>query len=314
MDATTIGFGLAVCAALSWAAFDVARKKAVEGMSATGALATINAVHIPILVSMFIAGALAPAESVSGDLLETMLPQWSDPSPSYAWQYTVSLVFNVLANLMFMRAVALSPLSLTIPYLSFTPVFTAAIALVAYGTSPSIAGWIGVTMVCAGAFFLNPGNQGAGPFEPLRALGRERGSLYMIGVALLWSVSSLVDQSASGGTSPTFHSLTIAAGLTLLNGGWRTASTKGLGWIREECSGRGTLIMLAGVVSLVAYFSQLVAFSHVDVAYVETIKRAVGVLVSIGVGYAVFGEGDLARRASGALVMVVGVALVMLWG
>jgi drug/metabolite transporter (DMT)-like permease len=312
MDATTIGFGLAVLTALGWSAYDVARKKAAAGMSATGALAMINAVHLPILFMMFAAGALTSPEE--GSALEVVLPEWSTPPAAYAWQYAVSLGFNVLANVMFMRAVAVSPLSLTIPYLSFTPVFTAAIALAVYGTSPSLAGWAGVAMVCAGAFVLNPGNPEAGPLAPLRALGEERGSLYMIGVAFLWSTSALVDQSAAGGTSPTFHSLMIAAGLTSLYGAWRSWASGGLGWVRQESEGKGALIMAAGVVSLFAYFSQLVAFSYVDVAYVETIKRALGVLISVGVGYAVFGEGDLTRRAVAALVMVSGVALVMLWG
>ena len=314
MDATTIGFGLAVCSALSWAAFDIARKKTVEGMTATGAVAALNAVQVPILCAMFLAGAFFAPAPGSGAVLEVLLPRWSNPSGTYAWQYAVSLGFNVLANLLFMRAVALSPLSLTIPYLSFTPVFTALIALVVYQTSPSVAGWIGIVLVCAGAFFLNPGEQKTGPLAPLRALVRERGSLYMIGVALLWSVTSLLDQSASGGTSPTFHALTIVAGLALVNGGWRTWSDRGLGWVRDECSGRVALVVVAGVLSLFAYLTQLVAFSLVDVAYVETIKRALGVLISIGVGYAIFGEGDLVRRAVGACVMVAGVALVMLWG
>ncbi len=314
MDESTIGFALAVLAALSWSAFDVARKKTTEGMSATGALAAINAVHLPILGLAFIAGALVQPGPEAGRALQLALPQWPTLGSEYAWQYTFTLALNVAANLMFMRSVQVSPLSLTIPYLSFTPVFTALVALAVFGTSPTPEGWVGVMLVCVGAFLLNPGSEGAGPLEPLRALGRERGSLYMIGVASLWSVSSLVDQSASAGTSPTFHALMIAVGLTALNGGWRTLKGRGLAWVREECSGRGGLIVVAGVVSLMAYFTQLVAFEYVEVAYVETIKRALGVLISIAVGYFAFGEGDVKRRAGGATIMVLGVALVMLRG
>ena len=71
---------------------------------------------------------------------------------------------------------------------------------------------------------------------------------------------------------------------------------------------------MGGFFATAAMVLQLTSYAYIDVAYVETIKRAVGVCAAIMVGYLVFGEEDLWRRMLGALIMSVGVALILFAG
>ena len=306
-----IGHLLGALSALGWSAFDVARKKATEGMSDTGALSTMNAVHVPVMGALFAAGALAPPGEGAPRALELLLPTLPEMTSAYGVSFALALGLNLVANLLFMRSVATSPLSLTTPYLAFTPVFTTIGGALVFSEIPSALATVGVCIVCAGAFGLNAVGAGKGALAPLRALLDERGSLYMLGVALLWSVSSLVDKSASSTSSPTFHAGAIALGLTVVYGAWRSATSRGLSWVRDETSGRVGFIVGAGLVSLVAYFAQLVAYEYTDVSHVETIKRAVGTLAALVAGHLVFREEGVAKRVVPAALMIIGVAMVL---
>ena len=66
--------------------------------------------------------------------------------PGY-WRYGLpDILLNVAANLLFLHAVRVSPLSLTIPFLSFTPVFSALSASVLLGEWPSGSALLGIVM------------------------------------------------------------------------------------------------------------------------------------------------------------------------
>ena len=62
-----------------------------------------------------------------------------------------SVVLNVGANLSFLQAVRVSPLSLTIPYLSLTPVFATLLSVPLLGERPSGMQALGVVLVVGGA-------------------------------------------------------------------------------------------------------------------------------------------------------------------
>ena len=56
---------------------------------------------------------------------------------------------------LYMRAIRESPLSLTLPYLAFTPVFNILTGYIFLGEQVSSAGMAGIVLVVCGAWLLN---------------------------------------------------------------------------------------------------------------------------------------------------------------
>jgi drug/metabolite transporter (DMT)-like permease len=227
------------------------------------------------------------------------------------WLYAgASIALNLLANWLFLRAVTISPLSLTTPYLALTPVFSALVAFFTLGQTVSGWGVLGIVTVCVGAFFLNPGAKSDGPLAPIKALWSERGSLYMVLVSLLWSITPILDRKASVLTSPLWHTGFLALGIGAVTVAWLLARG-GVGKLVGELKIMPAVIMIAAFLLFAAMVLQLSAYNFVAIAYVETFKRAIGVVGAMAAGFVFFGEKDIARRFVGAGVMVVGVALVL---
>jgi drug/metabolite transporter (DMT)-like permease len=97
------------------------------------------------------------------------------------WLTVASLIpLEVLALVLYVKAIRLSPLSLTIPFMALSPVFIVFIAFVFLGEWPSITGFAGVLMIAVGAYTLNAGASRSGLLGPIKAVAAERGSVLMI--------------------------------------------------------------------------------------------------------------------------------------
>lgn len=108
------------------------------------------------------------------------------PAPGFYTAIFTALPLEILAQILYMQALRLSPLSITAPLLSLTPVFMLAVPWLLIGEKISMISGTGILLIAAGAYILNAGVIKKGALEPLRALFRERGAIYMCLVALLF--------------------------------------------------------------------------------------------------------------------------------
>lgn len=226
-----------------------------------------------------------------------------------SWGYVLpglgALTLNFTANLGFIHALKISPLSRTIPLLSLTPVFTALSAVPLLGEIPSSRQGIGILLVVAGAIALNGGaerNWAGG-------ILKERGALIMTGVALLWSLSGPLDKLAIGHASVYFHATVMSLGvgigaLVLLWGQRRLAELR-------RALQFAPLLLASMVAITLALVFQLLAISGVLVSLVESVKRAMGSLAALLLGRWFFGERIDRVQVLAVGVMAVGVFLLM---
>ncbi|WMW65432.1 DMT family transporter [Nitratidesulfovibrio liaohensis] len=128
--------------------------------------------------------------------------------PEPFWLATLAAVpVNMAGHLLTAWAVRMAPVSRTIPYLCFSPVFVVVHEYLLLGVAPRPAGGVGVLLVVAGSWVLNAGGAGNhGPGEcggsgimarlvrPFRTLAAERGARVMLGVALLWGLGSVLNR------------------------------------------------------------------------------------------------------------------------
>lgn len=309
----TIGLLLGAISAICWTSLDITRKHVVGKMTASIALLGMMITQLPFVVPFMTAAEVGAAPEAQTPLTNILFAEFPTLSASYVAFALASVTLNVAANYLFLRAMQISPLSLTTPYLSFTPVFSALFAFLFLGEGVTSWGIAGILVVCLGAFFLNPGNKEHGVLAPLKALWTERGSFYVLVVAIIWSITPVLDKRASDLTSPMWHTLVLAMGVGLAFSVWLFARGKAQ-QVWQELKLTPWFLVLAGFFLVAAMVLQLTSYAYIEIAYVETLKRALGVVGAMVAGYFLFGEKDIARRFLGAGVMVIGVALVMFGG
>lgn len=218
-----------------------------------------------------------------------------------------ALPIEITAILLYQTALKSSPLSITVPFLAFTPVFLLGAGWLILGEIPEPLGIAGVVLVATGAFILRSSGLSAGGWR--RIFHGEKGPPLMLAVAFLYAMTSSLGKRAVQASSPLwFASLyfpLIAVALLPFQG----RPDRGL----REFLSRPGLFASIGVLEMTVALLQFHAVALAEVAYVVTIKR-MSLLVAVIYGRYMFKEGRLVRRLAGALTMVAGAALIALAG
>lgn len=283
---------LVVGSSLGWAALDALRKQLGARMSATVAVVGLNLGQTPFYVAWAVGGGAA------------------FDAGGYAAPGVTLLVINTLANVLFVHAVTVSPLSLTVPFLALTPVFTAGVATVLLDEWPDPAQYLGILVVVAAALLLNATREdGLHPAQLWRALRRERGSLLMIGVAFLWSVAVVLDKVCLQHAAVPMHAALQCSAMGLALVGWLFVRRRA-GELRAVRQSAGLMTIGVGA-CLVALGLQLLALQVTYASFLEAVKRAIGLAAAVAVGRLAFGEPISPRKAALVAVMAAGAALVV---
>jgi hypothetical protein len=167
----------------------------------------------------------------------------------------------------------------------------------------------------------------------VRAIVREKGSRYMLMVALLLTVTNVLDKwFLLAGNGPSsfdvilVRSLTLSvgkcvmlavffAGLTVVRlGDWPAFREKRAGFLQVSTSFSWGQVLrtmpgwltLAGVLEALVLMLQLTALQFIVAALVISIKRA-GMILAVALGWLVFKERGITDRVIASLVMTSGV-------
>jgi len=222
----------------------------------------------------------------------------------------VGLPLEVAATLLYIRAIHVSPLSLTVPFLAMTPVYLLFTSYFIVGEVPSPMGVLGVAFVAAGAYMLNVSKlRTGGLLEPFRAIAREPGSVMMMGVAAIYAITSDLGKLAINNSSPLFFG-PVYWGLfcILLTPVAYLFDRKGFraGLRRANV----TAFIPAGLAHAVMVGFHMVAISLTQVSYMIAAKRT-SLLFSIAFGYFMFGESRIRERGLGAALMFAGLVVLV---
>ena len=291
MPELSSGVALALLAAVSWSLFDLERRYLSVRVDALALVAWVTLGALP---------PLAIWAALSG-------PQHLQSA--YWLPATGSVLLNLAANFAYFRSLQLSPLSHTLPMLSFTPAFAAVLAAVFLGERLGFRAVAGLFLVVAGALLLTV-RTGTGLRGFFAGLFEDRGCRLMVEVAFLWSASLLLDKKALAAGTPHLHAL-------ILNGGVALGALAVLGMRRDlgklgGLRGRGWLLAVAMVTGALALGSQLVALSSVPVGFIETVKRGVGGILAVVWGRTLLAEPVTGAKLAAVGVMTVGVGMVVL--
>jgi drug/metabolite transporter (DMT)-like permease len=123
----------------------------------------------------------------------------------------VSLPLNAVATVLYMQAIRSAPLSLSVPYLAFTPVFMIGTGYLVLGELPNVWGLWGIAGVFVGSYVLNLDPSRFRPLAPLQAVVDQPGARLMLLVALLFSFAAVIGKKAILASSPLFFTVSFFA-------------------------------------------------------------------------------------------------------
>ncbi|MEK9143403.1 MAG: DMT family transporter [Patescibacteria group bacterium] len=212
------------------------------------------------------------------------------------------------ASILYMRAIKLSPLSISIPMLAFNPIITALLAVFFDHKFPSPLGWTGIGLVCIGLYCIRLTKDviKKGLWYPLFRIIDEPGTVAMLGVSFIWSVGAHLSTAAVRTSSPLFAVWAGAvAGATILF----VIMQKYGGSFLLFKKNAGRLISL-GVIDGLSNLAMYTALSTGLTVYVVSIKRT-NMLWSSLMGKILFGESVGKIKIIGLLMMLLGIGAIL---
>ncbi|NEP19242.1 MAG: EamA family transporter [Leptolyngbya sp. SIO4C1] len=232
--------------------------------------------------------------------------------PTIGPQFGLALLaggsLNILAYTLYVRAIKVAELSLTVPLITLTPLFLLATSPLIVQEWPTWADAVGVLLLVVGSYILNwqPAAQRS-VWAPLAAIVQNQGSRLMLGAAFLWSITSNFDKIGTLNSSPLFWGMSlfivIAVGMVPLM--FRAKSSF------RDVSQHIRLLGITGLLNASGISLQFLALTLAPVAQVIAVKR-LSALIAVVLGHFVFQEPGMQKRLLGAAIMVSGVAIMAL--
>ena len=239
------------------------------------------------------------------------------PKEFWGW-LTISVPAEIIAMLLYMKAIRDYPLSLTVPYLAFTPMFVILTGWVVLGESISLSGTGGILLIVFGAWLLNIPETDLSPtpmtkpglrvfinnvLEPFKNIFRNPGSRYMLIAAFIYSITASTSKAAMGFMGAqqfgAFYFACIGIAALLLFG------RRGIATIRQNFF---PALAVAALMAIMV-FLHFKAIELVEAAYMVSVKRT-SLLFGIIFGVLFFKEKHLGMHLIAAGMMLGGVFII----
>lgn len=280
----------------------------------TAALATAGA---DALTKRFFAD-LSPYGMVLGQILFALpfllLVGLAIPWPSLDLMFwgavALSLPLEVVSALLYMRAIKVCHISLCVPFIAFTPIFLIFTGALILGEGLNAWGIAAVVLMAGGSYCLSLSTGRPGFLAPLRALAREPGARFMLGVALIYSFTAALGKLAILHSDPAFFGALyplLFSGVMLA--GYPLSHPKPA----RSLAARYRWGLLLGLCLAAATLTQVYGLKLAPAAYLIAVKRT-SVLFSVILGGFWLKERPILPRLAGAALMVCGVMLIAFMG
>ena len=281
---------LALLAAICESLKDLFSKKGLQFVKPHLAALAASASAFPILIGFF--------------FLNHQIPPIGD---RFLFALTMSGLLNIVAILLFMKAIQESDLSLTIPFISFSPLFLLLTSPFLVQEFPGPLGILGVFLIVLGSYFLQIQEIHRGYFAPFGAILKEKGPKRMLVVAFIYSLTSNFDKIGVLNSSPMFWSLSVNTfmilGLIIMFFLLRSLNHT------QHVTPPFILLLMIGLFHATTLISQNSALEYATVPSVISVKRT-STLFAVILGYIILRETQVKERLGGAVLMILGVACI----
>ncbi len=219
----------------------------------------------------------------------------------------ILLFLEIIATLFYMKGLALSPLSASLPFLSFTPVFIVVTGYLILGERITPLGFMGILLILSGAYLIYAPEVKRGLLFPFKKIWKEKGSFYLLITAFIYGITSVLGKKGILLSDPVFFASFYFSLLSLL-----TPLVLKIGFrIRIfDLPLRKTkaFLLVGGTQALMCLFHML-ALSRIETAYMIALKRT-SIIFSVLLGWLVFRERYIKFRFIAAILMFLGILII----
>ena len=228
---------------------------------------------------------------------------------SVYWVAFINGIILLVSTYLMVKAIHNGDLSSSMPMLSFTPLFLVVNSYLFLGELPTLHGFIGIVLIVLGAFIINVKDFRNGFTAPFRSLVINKGSLYCIIVAFMWSITANLFKIGILGSNPVYYSMLVYFVISVMM--IPILGFKFRDSIRDIKS-NFALLSILGIASAVMVVLSSYSMLNAIVPYVIAIKRS-SVVFSIFFGYYMFKEKNIKPALIGAIIILAGGILITLF-
>ena len=281
---------ICIISAFFWAAFDLTRKLSLQKIN------SVNLLLIFTLAQTLIFGSWVFYEVPFLNL------------KSYIFPGLILILISLFSALLFLKAIKQSDLSLTIPLLSLSPLFSSFFSFFFLNEKLSYFEYIGVFLIIFGTLVLYSKKITLREIlKSFKVLTINNSAKLMIVVSLIWSLTPVLDKLCLEHSSINIHGLIQSFGLMILL--IFLLKKEKYEFLSLKRNWRLILItILTGIIATVLQFYAIL-FNYVPI--METIKRSIGQLSSVLFGKLFFKEEITKPKILGVLILSVGVYYIL---
>lgn len=219
----------------------------------------------------------------------------------------ILLLLEITATLFYMKGVEISPLSASLPFLSFTPVFIILTGYLILGERVSPGGALGILLIILGAYLIHLPRLERGVLAPLKGVWEEKGSLFLLITAFIYGITSVLGKRGLILSDPIFFAAFYFSLLSFTT----PMVLKGLYKIslKDFVLKKKRALLLVGGTQALMCFCHMLALSLVETAYMIALKRT-SILFAVFLGWYFFKEKHFKLRFSSALIMFLGILII----
>ncbi|MDH3390783.1 MAG: DMT family transporter [Desulfobulbaceae bacterium] len=229
---------------------------------------------------------------------------------TFWWTFILSIPINIMAYVLYLNAIKISPISLSVPFLAFTPIFMILTGFWVLGETINLWGGFGTGLIVIGSYILHFKKNQLNFSAPFSAFIHEKGSWYMLIVAVLFAFAAVIGKKAILHSSPLFfsYSFFLVFNVLILMGLFVRGKNNWQKIIRNSPKG----LWLGGLLMIHISFHAL-AISISTAVYMVAVKRS-SILFSVLLSWLILKERDIHYRGLGTLIMFVGMIFITLLG
>ncbi len=218
----------------------------------------------------------------------------------------LDLPLEIIAIIFYVKALEVSPISLSLPFLSFTPLFLILTSRVMIGEKISLFGVFGIVFIVFGSYMINLRGR-FDLFSPIKAFFNEKGPKMILFVAFIYSITSNLGKVAIQSSSPQFFSIFLSVELAIFS-------------VFPFIFGKRDLKMSyfrdKKVIAMSLFFAShmlfhMLAMDIAKVSYMISLKRT-SAIFSVVYGRFLYKEEEIRKRLFAATLMVFGAFLISL--
>ena len=230
--------------------------------------------------------------------------------PSAFWCNMLLVVaFDIPGNFFLVKSVGLADLSLIGPLNAYKPVVALLLGTLFLDETPSMQGRLGVAITLGGSLLL-AAKPGSALSKQTTAVEQTHGEWYRL-LALLFTASASIFLKAAINASSAWHTFIAWAMLGALPAATLFFVRRAQGrTAMRNVRGHGRELVLMAVLFLMMQLFTLQAFALMPVAYVLALFQLSG-LVNVWLGWKIFNEKNILRRAVASVVMIAGAVLLL---